>query len=69
LPSLDQDFDLFIDGELFSETSHQSGNTRTRIVLALHAALLEVALARNGNHPGWLPFDAPKQHELSDDVS
>jgi hypothetical protein len=50
----DQDFDLFVDGELFSETSHQSGSTRTRIVLAFHAALLEVALARNGNHPGWL---------------
>jgi hypothetical protein len=36
-----------------------------RIVLAFHAALLEVSLARGGNHPGWLLFDAPKQHELS----
>ena len=22
-------------------------------------------MARGGNHPGWLLFDAPKQHELS----
>jgi hypothetical protein len=29
------------------------------------AALLEVSLVRGGNHPGWLFFDAPKQHELS----
>ncbi len=27
--------------------------------------MLEVSLARGGNHPGWLFFDAPKQHELS----
>ena len=27
--------------------------------------MLEVSLARGGNHPGWLLFDAPKQHELS----
>lgn len=60
-----EDFQLHIDGSLFSVTSHQSGSTRTRIVLAFHAALLEVALNRGGNHPGWLIFDAPKQHELS----
>jgi hypothetical protein len=45
-------------------TTHQSGSTRTRIVLAFHAALLEVSLARGGNHPGWPLFDARKQHEL-----
>ena len=39
-------------------TTHQSGSTRTRIVLAFHAALLEMSLARGGNHPGWLLFDA-----------
>ena len=61
----DNDFILYIDGDKFSTTTHQSGSTRTRIVLAFHAALLEVALARGGNHPGWLLFDAPKQHELS----
>ena len=36
-------------------------------MLAFHAALLEVALARGGNHPGWLLLDAPQQHELSQD--
>lgn len=61
----DEDFTLFVDGSKFSPTTHQSGSTRTRIVLAFHAALLEVALTRGGNHPGWLLFDAPKQHELS----
>ena len=61
----DEDFVLYVDGAKFATTTHQSGSTRTRIVLAFHAALLEVSLARGGNHPGWLLFDAPKQHELN----
>lgn len=61
----DDDFVLYVDDEKFAATTHQSGSTRTRIVLAFHAALLDVSLARGGNHPGWLLFDAPKQHELS----
>lgn len=61
----DDDFVLYVDDAKFATTTHQSGSTRTRIVLAFHAALLEVSLARGGNHPGWLLFDAPKQHELS----
>jgi len=61
----DENFVLHVDGVKFATTTHQSGSTRTRIVLAFHATLLEVALARGGNHPGWLLFDAPKQHELS----
>ena len=61
----DDDFTLHVDGAKFATTTHQSGSTRTRIVLAFHAALLEVSLSRGGNHPGWLLFDAPKQHELS----
>lgn len=63
--SFDEDLVLYVDGAKFAKTTHQSGSTRTRIVLAFHATLLEVALARGGNHPGWLLFDAPKQHELS----
>jgi hypothetical protein len=63
--NFDEDFVLHVDGSKFATTTHQSGSTRTRIVLAFHAALLEVSLARGGNHPGWLMFDAPKQHELS----
>jgi hypothetical protein len=61
----DEDFVLYVDDEKFSLTTHQSGSTRTRIILAFHAALLEVSLDKGGNHPGWLLFDAPKQHELS----
>jgi chromosome segregation ATPase len=61
----DEDFVLHVDGAKFATTTHQSGSTRTRIVLAFHAALMEVSLARGGNHPGWVFFDAPKQHELS----
>jgi hypothetical protein len=52
----DEDFVLYVDGARFATTTHQSGSTRTRIVLAFHAALLEVSLARGGNHPGWLLF-------------
>jgi prefoldin subunit 5 len=61
----DEDLVLYVDGAKFSTTTHQSGSTRTRIVLAFHAAILDVSLARGGNHPGWLLFDAPKQHELN----
>lgn len=60
----DDEFSLHVNGERFTEISHQSGSTRTRIILAFHAALLEVSLQRGGNHPGWLLLDAPKQHEL-----
>ena len=63
--SFGDDFVLYVDGAKFAATTHQSGSTRTRIVLAFHAALMEVSLARGGNHPGWLLFDAPKQHELN----
>jgi hypothetical protein len=62
---VDETFTLFVDDAKFATTTHHSGSTRTRIVLAFHAALLEVSMARGGNHPGWLLFDAPKQHELS----
>jgi hypothetical protein len=63
--TVDEDFELIIRGETFSRDSSISGSTRTRVVLAFHAALLETALDRGGNHPGWLLLDAPKQHELS----
>jgi len=50
----DEDLVLYVDGAKFSTTTHQSGSTRTRIVLAFHAALLDVSLARGGNHPAGL---------------
>ncbi|WP_224247983.1 hypothetical protein [Hyalangium gracile] len=61
---LDEEFRLFFDKDRFTETSFQSGSTRTRIVLAFHAALLETSIQEGGNHPGILIFDAPRQHEL-----
>lgn len=64
MTNFDEDFDMLVDGSKFTIATHQSGSTRTRIILAFHASLLEVSLARGGNHPGWLLFDAPKQHEL-----
>ena len=43
-----------------------SAHTKRLAPLVPHTVLLrEVALARGGNHPGWLLFDAPKQHELN----
>ncbi len=60
----DERFRLLIGDELFTETSSYSGSTRTRIVLAYHAALLEVALEMDGEHPPLLLLDAPKQQEL-----
>lgn len=63
--AVDEDFDMVIRGEVFSRDSSISGSTRTRVVLAFHAALLETAIDIGGNHPGWLLLDAPKQHELS----
>jgi hypothetical protein len=62
---VEEDFSLRIKGEIFGPDSSISGSTRTRVVLAFHAALLETALELGGNHPGWLLLDAPKQHELS----
>lgn len=61
----DEELRLIIDGERFSEKSSHSGSTRTRLVLALHAAIVETSIAMNGVHPRVLILDAPRQHELS----
>ncbi len=62
--TFDEDLRLHLGDERFSEGSSYSGSTRTRIVLAYHAALVETSLRINGHHPGFLILDAPKQHEL-----
>jgi AAA domain len=62
--SFDEDFRLRLGTERFSESSSYSGSTRTRIVLAFHAAMIEASLKIGGSHPGFLILDAPKQHEL-----
>jgi hypothetical protein len=63
---VDEQFRLFLGKERFAEGSAHSGSTRTRIVLAFHAALMETALTLGGNHPGFLILDAPRQHELAE---
>jgi prefoldin subunit 5 len=63
--TFDEGFSPHVGGSEFTATSHQSGSSRTRIVLAFHAAILEVSLDLGGNHPGILILDAPKQHELA----
>ena len=60
----DDDLRLHLGDERFSENSPFSGSTRTRIVLAYHAAMVETSLKTGGCHPGFLVLDAPKQHEL-----
>lgn len=62
--SFDEDMRLHIGSDRFSESSPYGGSTRTRIVLAFHAALVECSLKIGGNHPGFLLLDAPKQQEL-----
>jgi hypothetical protein len=60
----DDHFSLFMAGIKFSENSSIGGSTRTRVVLAFHAALMELSLKRGGRHPLTLILDTPKQHEL-----
>jgi hypothetical protein len=61
----DDELRLIISGERFTAKSSHSGSTRTRIVLAYHAAMVESSLRMNGVHPRLLVLDAPRQHELS----
>lgn len=60
----DEHFDLFMGGTRFTEGSYIGGSTRTRVVLAFHAALIETSIRRGGSHPSFLVLDTPKQHEL-----
>lgn len=63
--TIDENLRILLGGERFANQSHHSGSTRTRIVLAYHAALLETSLALGGHHPRLLLLDAPRQHELA----
>lgn len=55
---------------LGSETISQlKGSTRSRAVLAYHAALLELILSKSRSHFRFMILDTPKQHEMhSDDL-
>ena len=61
---LDRDFKLLVGDEKLSQFK---GATRTRIVLAFHAALLELILVEGLRHPGFFILDTPKQHELENE--
>lgn len=63
--TFDDELRLIVSGERFSSKSSHSGSTRTRLVLAQHAAFLETSLQMGGVHPRLLVLDAPRQHELS----
>lgn len=64
---VDEELRLTVGGKPLSDTKGPSGSSRLRLILAYHAAILEVALEMNGSHPRLLLFDAPKQHELKPD--
>jgi AAA domain len=60
----DEHFSLMLGGSRFTEDAPFGGSTRTRIVLAFHASLVELSLKMGGTHPQILVLDTPKQHEL-----
>jgi hypothetical protein len=63
----DEELNLILGKEKFTENSSTSGSTRTRVVLAFHAAILEASLRLQGAHPRFLIMDTPKQNELHTD--
>lgn len=56
---------IAVDGKPLADLRGPSGSSRLRLILAYHAARLEVALERSDTQPAFLLFDAPKQHELN----
>ncbi len=62
---VDEDLRVTVQGKVLTDARGPSGSSRLRLILAYHAALLEVSFELNGNHPPLLLFDAPKQHELN----
>ncbi len=62
-PVFDERFTPVLNGRPFSSGAF-SGSTLIRIVLAYHAALAQVSLETQGNHPAFLLLDAPKQQEI-----
>jgi hypothetical protein len=61
---VDEGLRVTVGGKVLTDTRGPSGSSRLRLILAYHAALLEVSMELGGHHPPLLLFDAPKQHEL-----
>ncbi len=61
---VNDNFEMTVSGERFNYDSPESGSTRTRFVLAYHAALLETSVTARAHHPPWLICDAPRQQEI-----
>jgi hypothetical protein len=61
---IDEDLRVTVAGKVLTDRRGPSGSSRLRVILAYHAALLEVSLTLEGAHPPLLLFDAPKTHEL-----
>jgi hypothetical protein len=62
---VDDQLRVWLGAEKFDSKISHSGSTRTKLVLAFHAALLEACLAMQGAYPHLLILDAPRQHELT----
>lgn len=63
---VNEELEPVIGGQRFHPGSSHSGSTRTRVVLAYRAALLQTSLENSGAHPGILIFDAPQQQEIDE---
>lgn len=62
---VDDNIRVTVGDKVLTDTRGPSGSSRSRLILAYHAALLETSFELGGSHPPFLLFDAPKQHELN----
>lgn len=63
---INDELEPVLGGQRFHPGSPHSGSTRTRVVLAYRAALLQTAIEEAGAHPGLLIYDAPQQQEIEE---
>ena len=63
---INDELEPVLGGQRFHPGSSHSGSTRTRVVLAYRAALLQTAIEEAGAHPGLLIYDAPQQQEIEE---
>lgn len=63
---INDELEPVLGGQRFHPGSSHSGSTRTRVVLAYRAALLQTAVEEAGAHPGLMIYDAPQQQEIEE---